>query len=297
VRRRTFLLASLAASAAGSRRARAATPESADLAQEDLRLDGDPRLARRALLLVPRHLPAGKRLRLLVLLHGLGETGDELAGIHAWGDRYGLVRAYERLRRPPVRRIDERRQYLTDARIEELAQLLEARPFAGLAVVCPVTPAPHRVGVVATVLDRYAGWIVDTLLPAVGARVPLAPGPWSVGIDGCSLGGYVGLEVFLRRPEAFGALGSVQGAFDPWRGRDYAQRLARAIERVGPRPIHVESSSWDPYREGAVALAEGLAALGVPHELRIPPGPHDQPWLREVGALEMLLWHDRTLLG
>ncbi len=297
MRRRSFLLASLAAGGAGFGRALGATPESADLSAVDLELDGDPRIARRALLLVPRHLPEGQRLRLLVLLHGLGETGDELAGIHAWGDRYGLVRAYERLRRPPVRRIDERLGYLTDQRSGELGRLLAARPFTGLAMVCPVTPAPHRVGAVATVLDRYAGWVVDTLLPAVRARIPLAPGPWSTGIDGCSLGGYVGLEVFLRHPAAFGALGTVQGAFSAVSGRDYARRLARAMERVGPRPIHVESSTWDPYREGAVALAGELKALDVPHVLQIPPGPHDQPWLREVGTLEMLLWYDRTLLG
>ncbi|MBN2194255.1 MAG: hypothetical protein JW751_15670 [Polyangiaceae bacterium] len=296
MRRRAFLLASLAAGS-GIQTARAAPVEAPEVEPQDLRLDGDPRIARRALLLVPRHRPRDAPLRLLVLLHGLGETGDELSGIHAWSERYGLVRAYERLRRPPVTPVDERLGYLTVERQQELARDLAQRPFEGLALVCPVTPAPHRVGVVAHVLDRYASWLVDTLLPAVRARVNLAPTPWSIGLDGCSLGGYVALEVFLRHPEVFGTLGTVQGAFKGWNGRDYADRLARTLDRVGPRPIHVESSSWDPYREGAVALSNRLTEFDVPHVLRIPPGPHDQPWLREVGSLEMLLWHDRTLLG
>ena len=32
----------------------------------------------------------------------------------------------------------------------------------------------------------------------------------------------------------------------------------------------------------------------IANDLQILPGPHDQPWLRESGALEMLLWHDRS---
>jgi hypothetical protein len=296
VQRRAFL-SSAVALAAGARAARAATPVSEELAALDLRLDGDPRLARRALLLVPRHLPAGTGLRLLVLLHGLGETGNELLGIHAWGEKYGLVRAYERLRHPPVARLDERVRYLTSERRDELATELVRRPFTGLAMVCPVTPAPDRVGVVATVLDRYADWLVDTLLPAVRERVPIADAPWGIGLDGCSLGGYVAVETFLRRPEAFGALGTVQGAFKAETGAAYAGRLAATLARWGPRPLHFESSSWDPYREGALALSERLGRLGVPHGLIVPPGPHNQQWLREIGTLEMLLWHDRTLLG
>jgi hypothetical protein len=31
----------------------------------------------------------------------------------------------------------------------------------------------------------------------------------------------------------------------------------------------------------------------VANTLRVLPGPHDQPWLREAGTIEMLHWHDR----
>jgi len=292
VRRRTFFElagALLAAPAA------AATPESADLEQHDLRLDGDPALARRALLLAPRKRAPGTKLPLLVLLHGLGETGDELLGIHAWGERYGLVRAYERLCHPPVARTLARQPYLSDERLAELNAELERRPFRGLALVCPVTPNPHRPGPAARTLDRYAAWLADVLLPAVRARVPVAGGANATGLDGCSLGGYVGLEVFLRRPELFGTFGSVQGAFSLASAKQYAERLADIVARVGPRRIHLETSSGDPYRRPNEALARLLEARSVRTTLLVGRGPHDQPWLREVGTLEMLLWHERQL--
>jgi hypothetical protein len=89
----------------------------------------------------------------------------------------------------------------------------------------------------------------------------------------------------------------VQGAFSVAGANRYAQRIADAFARVGPRPVHLESSSGDPYRKPNEALSRRLHALGVPNTLRIPPGPHNQPWLREIGTLEMLLWHDRHLVG
>jgi len=33
----------------------------------------------------------------------------------------------------------------------------------------------------------------------------------------------------------------------------------------------------------------------VAHTFRLAIGPHDQPFLRGPGSLEMLVWHDRNL--
>jgi hypothetical protein len=275
--------------------ARGATPRSDELEQHDLRLDGDPKLARRALVLVPRQRPADVELPLLILLHGLGETGNELLGIHAWGERYGLVRAHERLRRPPVARELRGPEYLSDDRIAQLNASLASRPFRGLVLACPVTPNPYRLQPAPRTLDRYAQWLGDTLIPAVKRVAPVRTDRPGVGLDGCSLGGYVGLEVFLRRPGLFGSFGTVQGAYGVARAADYAARIAAAIRRVGPTPIHLETSSADPYRRAQQALSRNLQEREVPHTLRIAPGPHNQPWLREIGTLEMLLWHSRQL--
>lgn len=272
-----------------------ATPSSVDFDQHDLVLSGDKKIARRALVLVPKHLPVGTKLPVLVLLHGLGETGNEQLGIHAWGDRYGLVRAHERLRRPPVTRTLPKLGYFQDAHLTRVNQSLADRAFRGMVLVCPVTPNPHKIGPAARTLDRYAEWLHQTLLPAVHAKAPCLEGPANTGLDGCSLGGYVGVEVFLRKPELFGTFGSVQGAFNvpgSWR---YAERIAAVVEKLGPRRLHLETSTGDPYRKANQAFAKKLGELGVPVELSVLPGPHDQPWLREVGTLEMLLWHDRML--
>jgi poly(3-hydroxybutyrate) depolymerase len=50
--------------------------------------------SRRFVLGVPNHLAAGEHVPLLVLLHGLGETGDERMGAWAWFERYGLACPY-----------------------------------------------------------------------------------------------------------------------------------------------------------------------------------------------------------
>ncbi|MCU0692581.1 MAG: hypothetical protein MUF54_14365 [Polyangiaceae bacterium] len=42
-------------------------------------------------------------------------------------------------------------------------------------------------------------------------------------------------------------------------------------------------------------LARALQERGLDATLCVPPGPHNQPWLQEVGTLEVLLWHDRQL--
>lgn len=265
---------------------------SEDLEAHDLQVPGQRSLARRALVLAPRHSTGKARLRALVLLHGLGETGNEELGLRAWAELYGLIAAYERLRRPPIERTLPKAGYLTDERRAELNRSLAERPFEGLLLICPVTPNPYKPGPAERILDDYTAWLFDSLLPAVRERVaPFA----TLGIDGCSLGGYAALEVFLRRPSAFATLGSVQGAFGEARAEQYAARIAQALDGKRPLPIHLETSSQDPYRKANELLARRLGERGVSATLRVPPGPHNQPWLREIGTLEMLLWHDRHL--
>jgi pimeloyl-ACP methyl ester carboxylesterase len=290
--RRALLAWPLGALAGCPGEAFADTPASADLEQHDLRLEGDPRISRRSLLLVPKHLPKPENPAILLLLHGLGETGNERLGIHAWGERYGLVKAYERLRRPPLRRTLERRPYFSEERQAELNRSLAGDAFRGVVVACPVTPNPYRAG--AGSLDRYADWIEKTLLPAVRERAGVGKNT-KIGLDGCSLGGYVALEVFLRKPELFATLGGVQSAFNVPAALRYADALSKTLKKVGTRRLHIETSSGDPYRKANVTFSKKLRELGVENDLIVPPGPHDQPWLREIGTLEMLLWHERAL--
>jgi iron(III)-salmochelin esterase len=300
MQRRRFLALGAACAFGASALGRAAfawTTQTSELDAIDLRLPGSADLARRALVLVPRARRPGVRYPLLVLLHGLGETGNEELGIRAWSERYGLLAAYHRLRNPPLARTLRHARYLTDTHLAELNAALLRQPFRDIVIACPVTPNPYRARSRARLLDRYADWIATTLLPGVRSRVPAAMQCAHTALDGCSLGGYVGLEVFLRKPELFGALGGVQAAIGVAAARRYAARLAETIRRVGPRALHVETSTADPYRKANEALSERLDALGVPNTLSVLPGPHDQPFLREAGTLEMLLWHERQVYG
>jgi enterochelin esterase-like enzyme len=289
---RRSLLAALVASVA-ARSARGDTPDAGDpFERRDLVEGGDATLGRRFTLFFPRGLAPGEKVPLLVLLHGLGETGDERMGVYAWLDRYGLGTAYDRLLHPPVARASARADW-SATRLAEVNAMLTAQPFRGLAIACPFTPNVYKQANPSAALDRYARWIADTVVPRARAEAPVWPDPAHTAIDGCSLGGYVGLEVFLRAPEAFAAWGGVHSAIGQASAVAYAKRIAAAVARAGPRALHVETSEGDPFRTANEALSRALSERKIAHELRVLPGPHDQPWLREAGTLEMLLWHDR----
>jgi enterochelin esterase-like enzyme len=148
--------------------------------------------------------------------------------------------------------------------------------------------------------EAYATWLTEVVIPRARKEAPVIPDPAHTTLDGCSMGGPIGLEVFLRRPDHFAAWGSVQSAFGVQRAKGFAERLAAASAKMarvagkGPMPaFHLEISEGDMFRESNLLLSGELTARGVPHDLLDLPGPHDQPWLREAGTLAMLLWHDR----
>jgi iron(III)-salmochelin esterase len=240
-------------------------------------------------LCVPTHLAAGERVPLVVLLHGLAETVDERLGAHAWVDRYGLVDAYERLRLAPVQRVSRRDDWGPTA-LSDLNAELAAHPFRGLALACPFMPNIEigRPGA----LDGYARWIVETVIPRARAEAPTIESTACTAIGGCSLGGHFSLEVFLRRPEAFGAWSGVQTAIGADVAEWWAQRIARVVGEHGPRDLLLETSTADPFRRASEALASALSRRSIPRDFRLLTGPHDQPWLREAGTLELLAWHD-----
>lgn len=290
---RRSLLALLATSAFAGRARGEAPAIPAPFERIELGFEGK-RFGRRCFAFVPKRA-SGKKLRALVLFHGLAETESEALGIRAYSERYGLLEAYARLLAPPVTRTLPARDYLSDERLVALNRELGDRPIGDLALLCPYTPNPYRDAHAAPVLDAYAAFVEDTLLPAARARLPLYDEPSAWGVDGVSLGGYVSLEIFLRRPERFGSVGSTQGAFGLELAEIYARRIREAVKKVGPRRFHLSTSSYDPSRASSERLARRLNEQGIPTQLSLAPGPHDQRWLREVGCLELLLFQDRAL--
>lgn len=243
-------------------------------------------------LLVPRHLARGAQVRLLVALHGLGESGDPALGLRAWLDLYGLRSAYARLTSPPIVRTSKRND-VDDATLAALNASLAAVPFTGLAVACPFTPSFRKWKDPAGALGDFGDWLVKEVVPSAAKVAPIGAGPAFTAIDGCSMGGPYALDVFLRHPAAFGSVGVVQPAMGEHRAAGYAERLAGAVASVGPRPLQLLSSTGDPFLGATRALDRELARRKVPRRLVVLPGPHDQPWLREAGTLSMVLFHER----
>jgi len=261
---------------------------------KEIALDGDEPWARRALVAYPRDSAAGQTHAGLLLFHGRGETSSEAAALQAWRTSYGLERSDARLRRPPIALSSAERRYILPEQLDRIHQRLAKRPFAGMCVICPVTPNPHRSRKPEAVLDRYSEWIEHTLLPAARDAAPI-DATRGIGVDGCSLGGFVAAEVFVRKPHLFRSFGVVQPAVGEFRVARYARHLAQALKRQGLEGIHLQTSTRDPYRGAVRALARHLKRQGARFTLDVLPGPHDQAWLRAAGTLAMLAWHDYTL--
>lgn len=252
----------------------------------DLTEDG-----RRFTVVVPRYLQPGQRLPLLVCLHGLGETGDARMGAYAFVERYGMGAAWQRMKRPPIERTSTRGEW-TDERLAEVNAELAARPFRGFVIACPYMPMPEG----PPFHDAYTKWIETKLLPRVRREAPTSEEAASTYLCGVSLGGYVSLEVLVRAPHLFGAWGGVQTAIAKESATGYADRIARAYARK-KIPMMLLTSTQDRFRPSSEGLSAALAAKGIANDLRVVPGPHDQPWLEEAGMIEALLWFDRISRG
>lgn len=193
---------------------RSSSAQETDPNLENLKLVDLTEAGRRFVLLTPRHLDAGQKLPLVVLLHGLGETSNEKEGAYAWFAKYGLGSAWNRLKRAPVEPKSRRGEW-TAPRLREVNEELAVRPFRGFAMACPYMPKPAG----RTDLGAYAQWIGDCLVPRVRRETPVLETSDRTYLCGVSLGGYVALEVLVRRPQMFGAWAGVQtaiiGSSDP----------------------------------------------------------------------------------
>lgn len=247
----------------------------------------------RAAVLVPTWGAPGERFPVLVALHGRGEAMKTPAlGALGWPNDYALVRAIDRVANPPVTERDLE-GFADPDRLRGLNRDLAARPFGGLVVACPYLPdqelrKPETIA-------PYARFIVDTLLPRVRRDTPALPSPAATGIDGVSLGGAVALRVGLGNPSAFGAVGSLQAAIAEEQAEELTG-LARDARAKNPAlALRLLTSDKDYFRAAIALTSRSLKAAGIAHEMVVVPGPHDYPFNRGPGAVEMLTWHDRTL--
>jgi poly(3-hydroxybutyrate) depolymerase len=275
----------------GARRAFA--DDSPDLAEDlrNLKLLDLTEGGRRFVLVTPKYLEPGRKLPLVVLLHGLGETTNEKLGAYAWVERYGLGSAWQRMKRAPIERTSTRGEW-TDARLAEVNAELAARPFRGMAMVCPFMPNPSS----PADLDGYARWIEQSLVPRVRKETQVHDDAAQTYLCGVSLGGYVSLEMLMRLPKLFGAWAGVQTAIGTFAAPRYAEKIADGWKGEA-RPMMLLTSTQDHWKASSEALAAAFKAKRLAATYRVVPGPHDQPWLREAGTIEALLWLDRIGYG
>jgi enterochelin esterase-like enzyme len=264
-----------------------------ELALHDWALPGDAKIGRRAVVLVPTYLPKGARVPLLVLLHGLAETVDEEMGAYAWVKRYGVGEGFAHARAPKTISMASLKKMATEERIAEIQDSLEKKPFRGMVIACPYTPNIWKVGVsVDAALDVYASWLFDVLVPRLRSETPVNG---KLGLDGVSLGGYASLGVGVRKLESIDALGCVQAAVSTSDAESWADRIQKAFASKGAKPLSLITSTSDAFRKPVETLSAALKKRAIAHDFRLAIGPHDQPFLRGPGSLEMLLWHDRAL--
>jgi len=286
--RRGFLVATSALALSCRRRseppAAATTFDVLDWEME-AELGGD----KRCVVLVPHAPKPGTRFPLLVALHGMGETTTPRKGAYGWLESYTLGRTLDRLAQPPLTASDFH-GLVTPARLGELNAALSKQPFGGLVIACPYLPR----GIGSDVpYEVYGRWLGERLLPRLRAETPVVGTAQTTGIDGVSLGGITALRVGLERADLFGAVGALQPAVV---GEESVDALAAAFsQKLSGRPLRIVTSTEDAFRPALVALDSKLGSRGVKHELFISEGPHDYVWNQGPGAIEMLVWHDRTL--
>jgi hypothetical protein len=241
----------------------------------------------------PSH--AGERFPVLIALHGRGEMlkGPE-RGARGWIDDYGLYRALERIRRPPLRGDDLRGLYDSPA-LGRLNHALNLRPYRGLIIVSPYTPELFSGDSAFEAAGSFADFLVGEVLERVYRETPAMGRAETTGIDGVSLGGRAALLVGFHRPKAFAVVSSLQAAFDVDDAPELAVRSRRARAENPKLLIRLLTSEGDYFLQANLAISAALKRAGVEHELLVVPGPHDYEFNRGPGVFEMLAFHDRTL--
>ena len=257
------------------------------LTSEKLGSDG------RAVTIVPAWRRPSEKMPLLIALHGRGEAvkGPEL-GAMGWPKDYKLLRAIERVCAPPLT-TDDFESFVEPARLKAHNEALAARPFAGLVIVCPYSPDGDWRKPKA--MADYAEYLTQVVLPRAKKELPIVGTPAATGIDGVSLGGIQSLRTGLNNPELFGAVGSLQPAIDENQTEELTN-LAKAARAKNPE-LHLRllTSKDDYFKKGIRLTSQAWTAAGIEHDFEDVPGPHDYPFNRGPGSIEMLLWHDRVL--
>lgn len=255
-----------------------------------LRVPGPDGRQVQAQLIFPRHRdrrehPPGHRYPLVVALHGLGESrrGPE-RGFRGWSVDYRLQDAFAALRRGQLS-TEDYQGMVSPEHLGQVNRELRTKAFEGVAVLAPYVPVELAPG--SAHLRDYCHWVAGPLLETVRTEFPgVAQGREGTGVDGVSHGGRIALELGIRHPETFGAVGAMQPAIRDLESRT-AERWAEVPAANRPK-LRLLSSDRDPYLPSVQRLSSLLRGDGVAHRLTTLPGTHSYTFNRGPGGLEML---------
>ena len=249
-----------------------------------------------AVVVVPER-SADERFPILLTFHGMGEArkGAE-KGARGWLDDYGMRRAIERLKHPPLTN-EDLQGFADSERLARLNAALEKQPYRGLIIVNSYTPDMLRGDEPFSKVPPLAKFALSELLPRAYRETPALGTAPTTGVDGISLGGRAALAIALRNPEAFGAAGGLQPAFDLDNASAVAERALVARQKNPALSFRLLTSDGDYFLGSTRAISQAMRHAGVPHELVVIPGPHDYPFNRGPAVYEMLVHHDRVLRG
>lgn len=240
-------------------------------------------------IVVPTWGVPGELFPLVVALHGRGEAlKGPTRGASGWPDDYAMLRAFDRLRHPP----------LNDADFENLSDpgrlaAMNGRRFRGLVVACPYVPDLELQK--GSELEKYGRAIVEQLIPRVRKEAPVIADAASTGIDGVSLGGATALRAGLVFAKEFATVGAIQPAIGEWQANELTE-IARAARAKNPKlALRLLTSKDDGFRQATEALSSSWKRAGIDHEFFLSPGPHDYVFNKGPGVYELLDFHDRHL--
>ncbi len=244
----------------------------------------------RAVVVLPSNVPSGQLLPVVIALHGRGEAvkGPE-EGAWGWPRDYALSAAFERLLAPPLRAHDFQ-GYVTPAHLSSRNESLRETPFRGLIVVCPYFPDRDPASDFANVFARF---LETELVPRIAKELPADTS--RLGIDGVSLGGALALRVGLSRPSLFRSVGGIQPAIGIRQVDELVALVVAARTTRRELQLRIMTSEDDYFRPAIEAYDRALTNKGIAHAFLMTPGPHDYPFNRGPGSIELLFWHEQAL--
>jgi enterochelin esterase-like enzyme len=249
-----------------------------------------------AAILMPADEGPSQRWPLVVALHGRGEAlKPPPDGAMGWVRDYGLGHAISRVNNPPLGP-DDVEGFVDEDRLETYNRGLAQHPYGGLVFLCPYVPDINLWNYAS--LADYGRYLADVLVPRARRELPVLSAVQATGIDGVSLGGAIALRTGLTRTDTFGAVGALQPAVTDDQTQEWVELAKAARARTKGKhelPLRLTTSHDDVYHDVITRLSAALRNASVAHDFADVPGPHDYPFNRGPGAIELLLWHDRVL--